>query len=210
MVKFIGCSRAENISLNFSMLEIKLQAANFITYLNAFFKINKTAPVPRAKCHFVLIASHIDHKQGRTLKKKKNIQNSQSAQCKYPIYKPNIYLTITDRFSVLIPSQLNPFSQWLWLFSRFWTRFWPSECCGLWGKWAGWKTFTGRRPKLANILMKVYTGNALLPQIKINFNHKIKNLFDFKEKWRLATEDTVKLISTTALLHINLAFAWIQ
>lgn len=57
-------------------------------------------------CHFVLIASHIDHKQGRTFKKNK--QNSQSAQCKYIIYKPNIYLTITDRFLVLILSQDTP------------------------------------------------------------------------------------------------------
>lgn len=58
--------------------------------------------------------------------------------------------------------------------------------------------------------MNAYTGNALLAQIKINFSHKIKNLFDCKEKWRLATEDTVKLITTTALLHIDLSFAWIQ
>lgn len=49
-----------------------------------------------------------------------------------------------------------------------------------------------------------------LKKIKIDFSHKIKNLFDCKEKWRLATEDTVKLTSTTALWHINPSFAWIQ
>lgn len=59
-----------------------------------------------------------------------------------------------------------------------------------------------------NILMTAY--RKWLNTILINFSHKIKNIFAFKEKWRLATEDTVKLFCLTVLIYIILSFAWIQ